>query len=191
MRRTMMISLACLAAVACSRNDTNSENRNTSATASDTAPRSNALNDNPSGATPMIQDQSGVSANQPRSADGVELAGGGHEAGIAIGGGPSSVGETSVRRTDAGAQLTGSGSLSDDKNGLGSSPAKGAKHSDDTAMCPGDSDVRVTGKNGSAGFCARACRSDIDCAPNGKCAGTGETSAKGYSQPNGKYCLSM
>jgi len=189
MRRTMMISLACLAAVACSRNDMNSENRNTSATANDTAPRSNSLNDNPSGATPMTQDQSGVAAPQPRSADGVELAGGGHEAGIAIGGGPSSIGET-YRRTDGGAQRGASDSLSDDKSWAGSSPAKGAKRGDDTATCPGDNDVRVS-KNGGPGFCARACRSDIDCAPNGKCAGSGETSAKGYSQPNGKYCVSM
>jgi len=189
MRRTIMISLACLAAIACSRNDTNSENRNTSATANDTAPRSNALNDNPSGATPMTQDPSGVAAPQARSADGVELAGGGREAGIAIGGGPSSIGETPMPRADAGAQLGASDSRSNDK-GWSGPPAKGAKRNDDAVICPGDNDVRVT-KNGGPGFCARACRSDIDCAPNGKCAGSGETSAKGYSQPNGKYCMGL
>ena len=190
MRRTMIMSLVCLAAAACSRTEPNRANGDTSATTSNTVPGSNALNDNPSGATPINNDRSGAAPMQPRS-DGVELAGGGHEAGVAIGGGPATPGELSAYRKDGGAQLGASATGSGDKGWTGSSAAKGAKHGDDGASCPGDNDVRVTGKNGSAGFCARACRSDIDCSPNGKCAGTGETSANGYSQPNGKYCTGM
>jgi len=187
MGRTILVSLACLAAAACSRNDANGTNGNTNATTSNAVPASNAINDNPSGATPLTNEPSAVGATQQRAADGLEYAGAGREAGVAVGGGPNGL-DTSTRRTDGGAWTGASGS--DDKSGPGSS-AKGVKRADDGASCPGESDVRVAGKNGSAGFCARACRSDIDCAPNGKCAGTGETSAKGYSQPNGKYCTGM
>lgn len=171
--------LACLTLAACSR----STDTTGSATTNNQAPATNALNNNPSGATPMTADPSGVAPQQPASADGVQFAGGTREGGVAVGGGPAG-----AANANPGVGSNAAPSAGSDKAKAGGTDTKAgaAMAGDKDEACPGATDVRVSG---SPSFCAKACRSDIDCAPAGKCSGTGRTSSKGYAQDNGKYCV--
>jgi hypothetical protein len=180
---TILTVFACLSAAACSRT---SDTTGTTSTTTNPAPGANAnpINNNPSGATPMNSDPSGVAPLQPSSADGVEFAGGTKEGGVAVGGGPAGGAHAADNAAAAAGDKAKAGGSADTKGGVDTKAKAGA--SDQGDSCPGATDVRVAG---NPGFCAKACRSDIDCAPSGKCNGTGRTSAKGYSQPNGKYCV--